>query len=100
MNNMPEEEKKTEEEKKLVGKVTHYFNKIGVAVVELSDTLEIGDEISIEGRVTNFRQTVDSMEIEHKKIDKAVSGQSIGMKVIDRVREGDQVFKILTPVPA
>jgi len=89
-----------EEEKKLVGKVIHYFNKIGVAVIDLTGTLEVGDEVSIEGRVTNLRQTVDSMEIEHKKIDKAKKGNSIGMKVMDRVREGDKVFKVLTPVPA
>ena len=84
-----------EEEKKLVGKVVHYFNKIGVAVIDLSNTLEVGDEISIEGKATNVRQTVDSMEVEHKKIDKAKKGESIGMKVADKVREGDQVFKVM-----
>jgi len=84
-----------EEEKKLVGKISHYFDKIGVAVVDLSDTLEVGDEISIEGAATNFRQTVDSMEVEHQKIDKAKKGDSIGMKVADKVRNNDKVFKIV-----
>jgi putative protease len=83
-----------QEEKKLVGKVTHYYGKIGVAVVELSDTLKQGDKISIEGRVTNFQQTVDSMEIEHKKVQEAGAGDSIGLKVLERVREGDLVYKI------
>ena len=82
-------------EKKLVGKVTHYFTKIGVAVVELQDELRIGNKISIEGKTTNFQQTVESMQIEHKPIEVAKPGDSIGLKVIDRVREGDNVYKII-----
>ena len=82
------------ENKKLVGKVTHYYTKIGVAVVELSDTLSIGDEISIEGRTTNFRQKVESMQIEHKPVQTATAGQSVGLKVKERVRENDLVYKI------
>ena len=82
-------------EKKLVGKVTHYFTKIGVAVVELSDTLKIGDKISIEGATTNFEQEVESMQIEHKPVEEAKKGDSIGLKVKDRVREGDSVYKII-----
>ena len=83
------------EEKKLVGKIAHYFTKIGVAVVELEDTLRVGDEISIEGATTNFTQKVESMQIEHENVEEAKKGDSVGLKVIDRVREGDQVFKIL-----
>ena len=82
------------EEKKLIGKITHYFTNIGVAVIELEDTLKVGDEISIEGATTNITQKVDSMQIEHEKVDEAKKGDSIGLKVADRVREGDQVFKI------
>lgn len=84
-----------EEEKKLVGKVTHYYGKIGVAVVELEDELSVGDEISIEGKTTNFRQKVESMQIEHKNINKAKAGDSIGLKVVEKVREGDKIYKIL-----
>lgn len=84
-----------EEEKKLIGKITHYYGKIGVAVVELEDELAVGDEISVEGAVTNFRQKVESMEIEHKNIKKAKAGDSIGLKVIDKVRENDSVYKIV-----
>ncbi len=84
-----------EEEKKLVGKVTHYYGKIGVAVVELEDELSVGDEISIEGKTTNFRQKVESMQIEHKNIEKAKAGDAIGLKVIEKVREGDKVYKII-----
>ena len=85
-----------EEEKKLVGKVTHYYTKIGVAVVELTDELSVGDEISIEGASTNFRQKVESMQIQHENIERAKAGDSIGLKVIDRVRENDKVYKIIS----
>lgn len=82
------------EEKKLVGKVTHYFSKINVAVVELNGTLKVGEEISIEGAATNITQKVDSMQIEHKNVSQAKKGESVGMKVADKVREGDMVFKV------
>ncbi|RLI95832.1 MAG: translation elongation factor-like protein [Candidatus Aenigmatarchaeota archaeon] len=85
-----------EEDKKLVGKVTHYYGKIGVAVVELEDELKLGDEISIEGKTTNFKQKVESMQIEHKPIEVARAGDSIGLKVIEKVREGDKVYKIIS----
>ena len=81
-------------EKKLVGKISHYFTKIGVGVIELSDELKVGDRISIEGATTNVQQTVDSMEIEHESVQSAGAGQSIGMKVEQRVREGDLVYKL------
>ncbi|MEM5790698.1 MAG: U32 family peptidase C-terminal domain-containing protein [Candidatus Aenigmatarchaeota archaeon] len=84
-----------EEEKKLVGKITHYYGKIGVAVVELEDELNVGDEISIEGKSTNFKQKVESMQIEHENIEKANPGDSIGLKVVEKVKEGDKVYKIL-----
>lgn len=81
-------------EKKLVGKISHYFTHVGVGVVELSDELKVGDRISIEGATTNIQQTVDSMQIEHDKVQNAGAGKSIGLKVKDRVREGDLVYKL------
>ena len=81
-------------EKKLVGKMSHYFAKIGVGVVELSDELKVGDRISIEGATTNIQQTVDSMQIEHQNVQSAGSGQSIGLKIVERTREGDLVYKL------
>jgi len=79
---------------KLVGKVIHFYNKISVAVVELYDTLSLGDKVLIRGRRTNLEQTVESMEIERQKIEKAGAGQKVGLKVVDRVREGDFVYKL------
>ncbi|RKY38087.1 MAG: translation elongation factor-like protein [Candidatus Omnitrophota bacterium] len=82
-------------EKKLVGKVRHYFDKISVAVVDVEDVISLGDEISIEGHTTNFAQKVESMQIDKNPTEKAKKGQSIGLKVANRVREGDKVFKIV-----
>jgi putative protease len=84
-----------DEEKKLIGKITHYYSKIGVAVIELEDDLAVGDEISIEGASTNIKQKVDSMQVEHENIESAKAGDSVGMKVVDKVRENDQVYKIV-----
>ncbi|MEM1575665.1 MAG: translation elongation factor-like protein [Nitrososphaerota archaeon] len=84
------------EEKRIeVGKVMHYYSKIGVAVVNLTNELKIGDEILIRGKSTELRQKVESMQIEHKNVEIAKAGQSIGLKVNEKVKEGDIVYKIL-----
>jgi putative protease len=76
-----------------VGSVSHFFGHINVAVVDLTGPISIGDKIVIKGPTTDIEQTVDSMEIDHVKINRAIAGQSIGMKVKDRVREKDTVYK-------
>ena len=101
---VPEEYKKKEEYEKKevpeevlgkqVGKVSHYFSKISVAVIELSDTLKTGDKIRIKGHETDFYEKVESMQIDHVNVKEAKKGQSIGMKVADKVREGDIVYKL------
>lgn len=85
----------SEKELKEVGKVTHFFTKISVAIVELSGELAVGDTILVKGPSTNLEQTVDSMQIEHETVKKATKGQSIGLKVNDRVREHDVVYKVV-----
>lgn len=77
-----------------VGMIKHYYSKAGVAVVELSAPLNKGDKIVIRGSTTSVEQPVESMEIEHKQIVNAQAGQSVGMKVSDRVRENDIVYKV------
>jgi putative protease len=86
--------KETAEEGILIGKITHYFGHLGVAVIELSDTLKVGDDIRIVGGEADFNQPVDSMEYEHEKIKEAKKGQSVGMKVAEKVHEGYKVYKI------
>ncbi len=90
---MPNEEP-LPEEGKLIGKITHYFGNIGVAVIELSDTLKVGDNIRIIGGETDFTQTVESMEVEHEKVEEAKKGDSVGLKVGQKVREGYKVYKL------
>ena len=87
---MPEEVKEGE----LIGEVTHYFGNIGVAVIKLSDALKSGDNIRIVGGETDFTQSVGSMEVEHQKVDAAKKGESIGLKVDQKVREGYKVYKV------
>jgi putative protease len=81
-------------EEKEIGKITHYYTKIGVAVIELTDTLKAGQTIHLKGATTDFTQPVESMQIEHENVPEAKKGQSIGMKVKDHVREHDQVFVV------
>ena len=78
-----------------VGKVTHYYNRISVAVLELTGELEIGETIHILGRITDFDQRVGSMEIEHQKIQSAESGKEVALEVTEPVRKGDIVFKYM-----
>ncbi len=80
--------------KKQIGKVSHFFSKISVVVVDLTDQLKVGDKISIEGRGNVLEQTVASIQMEHENIESAKAGESIGLKVDSPVKEGDIVFKI------
>jgi putative protease len=75
-----------------IGRVTHYYNRIGVAVLELSGELAVGDEIHILGYTTDFTQHVRSLEIEHQKVEVAGAGAEVAMKVAGRVRDGDEIF--------
>ncbi len=89
---MPTKEK---EEGKLIGKVIHYFDKIGVAVIKLDIGLKNGETIRIAGgEATDFKQEVGSMEMEHKKIKTAKKGDEVGMKVKEKVREDYKVYKL------
>jgi putative protease len=76
-----------------IGKITHFFPKISVAVIELTAPLAVGDTIAVKGPTTDFEQVVESMQIEHKNVQRAEAGQSIGLKVDQRVREKDKVYK-------
>jgi len=77
-----------------IGEVTHYYKDIQVAVVKLKDSLSKGEKIKIKGHTTDLEQTVESMQKDHNAIEVANSGDEIGLKVKDRVREQDKVFKV------
>lgn len=76
---------------KKVGTVTHYYGNIGVAIITLAGKLSKGDRVKFESGKTEFEQTVESMQIEHKEIDSAKKGDVIGMKVNEKVGEGAEV---------
>jgi len=78
-----------------IGHISHFFSKISVAVVDLTSTLALGDHILIKGPLTDFEQTVDSMQIDRKAIARAEAGQSIGLKMVQPVKEKDTVYKKL-----
>lgn len=77
-----------------VGKITHYYDKIGVAVIEVSASIKVGDTIKISGHDKEFTQTISSMQIEHEQIDQAKKGQVIGLKIDQPVKENDEVYLI------
>src|SRR3989475_4842895 len=84
------------QERKKVGEVFHFYGKIGVAAIRLTDDgIAIGDTIQIQGPSTNLEQTVETLQIEHADVSRAGPGQEVGMKVHDRVREKEFVYKLV-----
>ena len=77
---------------KPIGRISHFFSNINVGIIELDSPLHVGDKIHVQGHTTDFVQTVDSMQIEHEQVQEAESGQSVGVKVDEHVREGDTVY--------
>ncbi len=78
-----------------VGKVTDYFAKIGVAALVIENgELYLGDTIHFIGHTTDFEQQINSMQIEHQPVESAKTGDAVGIKVKDRVRHGDKVYKV------
>jgi putative protease len=77
-----------------VGTVSHYYDKLGVAIVELNNTLSVGDKVKfVRDGEDLFEQVVESMQVEHKKLDSASSGDVIGLRVNETVKAGTEVFK-------
>ena len=81
-------------EEKEVGSVSHYYTKIGVAIVELTDGVKVGQTLHIKGATSDFTQKLDSMQIDHKLVEEAKKGDSIGLKVKEHAREHDKVFVV------
>lgn len=84
-----------EKKEELIGKITHYFGKIEVGIVELSKPLKIGETIHVKGGTTDFEQEVKSMQIEHENIEKAKKGDVIGLGVKEKTKEGDEVYRVV-----
>lgn len=82
-------------QEKEIGKVAHYYGHLSVGIVELSDTLNVGDTIHIKGHSTDFTQTIDSMQIEHASVQEAKPGDVIGVKIAQKAHPHDKVFKVV-----
>ena len=74
--------------------MTHYYGKIGVAIITLSGSLRVGDKIKVVGKQAEFEQPVTSLEVDHKSVTEAKRGDVVGMKVVERVSEGATVHRL------
>ncbi len=80
----------------LIGSVTHFFKGPSVAVVKVTEgEVAVGDEIHFVGHTTDFTERVTSMEVDHKKVERAAVGDEIAIQVVDRARPHDQVYKVI-----
>ncbi len=79
---------------KLIGKVTHYYNKISVAIIELVSEIEVGEIVRFWGKKTDFSQRIESLQKNHQNILKAEKCEVVGVKVEQEVEDGDEVYKI------
>jgi putative protease len=77
-----------------IGTITHYYGHISVAIVQLSDSLKVGENIHIKGHTSDFTQEVSSMQIEHKDVSEAKSGDLVGIKIAQKAHPQDKVFKV------
>lgn len=80
-------------EEKELGEIFGYYSKLGVAAIKLKAAMAVGDTIHIKGHTTDFKQKVESMQIENKIVSKAKKGDDVGIKVKDKVRPNDKVYK-------
>ena len=76
-----------------IGKIIHYYDKIGVGVARLEAGLHTGDTIHVKGKVSDFEQMVESMQVEHENVEKAKKGDEVAIKLKERAKEGDVVYK-------
>lgn len=78
----------------LAGIILNFYRSIGVASVKVIDKLEVGDRIHVKGHITNFDQTIRSMQMRHENVTRAAKGDLVGIKVNDYVRKNDQIYKV------
>jgi len=89
-----EEVKNMADKAKKIGSITHYYSKLGVGIIKLDNKLKVGDKVRIEGNSSDFEQTVSQIQFDHEDIDSGKKGQEVGIKVKNKVREGDKVFLV------
>lgn len=77
---------------KKIGDVTHYYGGLSVAIVKFKEMVRVGDSVKFFGATTDFSEKIGSMQYDHKDITEAKKGQEVGIKVVGKVREGDEVY--------
>jgi putative protease len=82
-------------EEREIGKITHYFGHISVGIIGLKEALKVGDRIRIKGHACDLTQDIDSMQIEHAAVTEGKPGDSVGIKVSQKVHPNDKVYKII-----
>jgi putative protease len=82
-------------EEKEVGTITHYYGHVSVVIIELNDSLKVGDTVHIKGHSSDFTQLIDSMEIEHAGVQEAKKGDIIGLKISQKAHVNDKVYKVI-----
>ena len=84
-------------EEKKIGVITHYFGHVGVGIIKIeAEGLKVGDTLHFKGHSSDFQQTVESMQLEHKDVQEGKVGDQVGVKVNEHVREHDEVFKVIS----
>ena len=82
-------------EEKEIGTVNHYYSKLSVGIIQLTDSLKVGDTIHIKGHSEDFTQTVSSMQVDYKDMKEAAAGQAAAIKVDQKVHQNDKVYKVV-----
>ncbi len=82
-------------EGKQIGEVTHYYSHLEVAIVKFKRKVSVGDTVRFKGHTTDFTETIKHMQYDHKDVEEAKSGQEVGVKVSEKVRQGDQVLEMV-----
>lgn len=85
---------KKPKEPKPIGVVTHFYGGLGVAIVKFNKTVKVGEKLHFKGATTDFEEAVKSMQYDHKDISEAKKGQEVGIKVKEKVREGDEIYAV------
>jgi hypothetical protein len=80
--------------RKMIGRVTHYYSHLGVAVLQLDGELKVGDLVHIDGHTTDYVQLVGSLEINHRKMQSVGPGAEVALQVAERVRKGDRIYLV------
>ena len=81
-------------DEKEIGKFIHYYGNLNVGIIELSDSLKVGDKIHIKGHTSDFTQDVSSLQIEHATVSEAKAGDAVGIKVAQKIHQHDKVYRV------